>query len=173
MNNAQNRFLLDSDCFIESQKRFYRFSFVPAFWDTLLKEHSDTKIHTLSAAVNEIDRGNDRLKNWIRDHVPNDFVLESDSETQKTYSAIKKWVDSHTLFSRAEKEKFASAADGWLIAHAKTHKMTVVTLEQPVDKNSTKIKIPNVCQRFNVLCYTLYDFLESLNVRFILESTNK
>ena len=41
-------------------------------------------------------------------------------------------------------DKFATGADGWLVAHARVHGATVVTNEQSAPDSKREIKLPDV-----------------------------
>ena len=55
-------------------------------------------------------------------------------------------------------------ADPWVIAHAIAHGGVVVTFEARAPVNSHQVRIPNVCQRFDVRCITTYQMLRELGV---------
>ena len=76
------------------------------------------------------------------------------------------WVSRHSRFRPEEKSRFARGADGWLIAYAKVKGGIVVTWEKAGGQNSTKVKIPDVCQQFNVTCCDLYAMVRALGIRF-------
>ncbi|HRG07967.1 MAG TPA: DUF4411 family protein, partial [Cyclobacteriaceae bacterium] len=63
--------------------------------------------------------------------------------------------------------KSRSLADPWVIAHAMKENATVVTKEEKITAvNTTKIKIPNVCDNMKVRWINDYKFVEELNIRF-------
>jgi hypothetical protein len=166
------RFLLDSNCFIEPSKTCYPFCLVPAFWETLLRGHTGDMIFTLSEVKKEISEKEDAVNDWFnQEEFPDSFVQKATSETIKQYVVMQKWVAQHPHFSPVEKNKFADKrTDGYLVAHAKAHNMTVVTLEKfAVETHTKKVKIPNLCQHFAVECINLFEMLKQLNVRFVLE----
>ncbi|HCO22927.1 MAG: hypothetical protein CME31_22885 [Gimesia sp.] len=75
------------------------------------------------------------------------------------------WVDSSTQFTQAAKAKFSSNADGWLVAYAKAHDYVVVTREVYVADIKREVKIPNVCEEFDVEYIDTFDLLEELGVQ--------
>ena len=76
------------------------------------------------------------------------------------------WVDAHPTYRLEAKNEFARNADGWLIAYSIVHAATVVPLEQPAPHSAKDIKIPDVCDQFNVAWVNTFDMLESLGIRF-------
>jgi len=76
------------------------------------------------------------------------------------------WVQRHRQYFDHAKAKFASGADGWLVAYALTHGATVVTHEQPAPGSKREIKLPDVCDAFGAERCTLFSMLRTLSVRF-------
>ena len=64
------------------------------------------------------------------------------------------------------KAKFATAADGWLVAYARVHGATVVTNEQSAPESRREIKLPDVCDQFGVQRENTFAMLRALNVCF-------
>lgn len=62
-------------------------------------------------------------------------------------------------------------ADPWLISFAKINNAAVVTQEAIVDESSTVVKIPNICEEFNVKYYNIFQLIETLSPRSVLAST--
>ena len=66
--------------------------------------------------------------------------------------------------------KSRSLADPWVIAHAINEKATIVTKEEKVTApNSSKIKIPNVCDNMGARCINDFQFIQELGIRFNCE----
>lgn len=78
-----------------------------------------------------------------------------------------RWVQQHPQYSVPAKAKFASGADGWLVAFAQIHEKRIVTLEQPAPYSQTSIKIPDVCSQFGVETSTPFSMLRSLSVELV------
>ena len=58
------------------------------------------------------------------------------------------WVQRHPRYFDHAKAKFATGADGWLVACARVQGATVVTNEQSAPESRKEIKLPDVCDRF-------------------------
>jgi len=66
--------------------------------------------------------------------------------------------------------KARSLADPWVIAHALRENAIVVTKEEKVTAlNSTKIKIPNVCEKMKVAWINDFQLIEKLKIKFRCE----
>ncbi|MFC2993599.1 DUF4411 family protein [Halomonas tibetensis] len=55
------------------------------------------------------------------------------------------------------------------MAKAKAIGAQVVTNEARVGPGSKKVKVPNVCDQFQVACLDTYDLLDTLRARFVLD----
>lgn len=58
------------------------------------------------------------------------------------------------------------SAAGWLVAYASVEAVTVVTNEESAPDSKTVIKLPDVCNRFEVRCKKTFPMLRPLNIRF-------
>ncbi len=81
---------------------------------------------------------------------------------------VAKWVQAEPQFTPAAKSQFASVADGWVIAYAKTNGVVVVTHEEYAPDARKKVPIPNVCLEFNVEYCDTFAMLRTLKVQFVL-----
>ena len=81
------------------------------------------------------------------------------------------WVQNEPQFKPAAVSKFASVADGWLVAYAYAHNAVVVTHERFAADAKSRVLIPNVCQQFNVRYLTTFEMLCQLGVQFDLRPT--
>ena len=68
-------YILDANVFIEAAKRYYAFDIAPLFWDGLKLHANAGRVKSIDRVKDEIDRGNDQLKDWAN----NDFHLWFDS----------------------------------------------------------------------------------------------
>lgn len=58
-------------------------------------------------------------------------------------------------------------ADPWVIAHALKENAVVVTKEEKVTAiNSSKVKIPNVCENMGIRYINDFEFIEELGIKF-------
>ena len=64
------------------------------------------------------------------------------------------------------KAKFATEADGWLVACAMVHGQTVATNEQPRPESRNRILLPDVCTQFKVKHRNSFAMLRDLAVRY-------
>ena len=76
------------------------------------------------------------------------------------------WIYANDQFSPQAKNDFSRGADGWLVAYAKVHNATLVTLETYQQGARRRVPLPNVCKQFSVLHMDTFEMLSELGVRF-------
>ena len=89
----------------------------------------------------------------------------SEPDIQAEYKRVISWL-SDQPFERQHITAFLDKADPWVIACAKAHGFVVVTQEQLAGPGTKKIKIPNICDELDVICYNTFDMLNDLNATF-------
>lgn len=169
MTNTKHSYLIDSDVFITAQNSYYAFDLCPGFWESLIYHHKDGHLHSVDRVKNELlaGRKTDPLVYWAGKELPAGFFLKVDtSEVIKAYEEIFLWVNRNTQFYDQAKAKFATGADGWLVAYAMIHKKIVVTHETSRPQAKSIIKLPDVCHQFKVTYKDVFSVLKSLSVQF-------
>ena len=164
-------FLLDSDVFIAAKNAYYAFDICPGFWKGLLHQHDQGRVFSISRVRSELltGRKTEDLVQWVSKQVPDGFFLEVDEdEVTSAYTEIMLWAQRHTGYFDRAKAKFATGADGWLVAYAKVHDAVVITNEQGAPESKTEIKLPDVCAQFKVPDKDTFVMLRELAVRFDL-----
>lgn len=164
-------FLLDSDVFIVAKNTYYAFEICPGFWNALLHQHRRGRVFSITRVRGELMSGRktEDLVTWVAGEVPSAFFLDVDeADVMAAYTEIILWSQRHTRFFDRAKAKFATGADGWLVAYAKVHEAIVVTNEQPAPDSKVEIKLPDVCAQFGVQHKDTFLMLRELAVQFDL-----
>ena len=165
-------YLLDSDSLMAANRRYYRFKNFGCVWNWLEAKLKEKNVQSVDAVLEEIKKGdeNDPLRQWAEKNHSH-FVSTTDFDTQRAMNEITEYVDQN--YSQNRLDEFLSKADGWLIAKSKALKNNgiqnaVVTNEQAVNNPSqdSKVKIPNVCNEFEIPTMNFFDFLSNLNANF-------
>ena len=103
----------------------------------------------------------------MRDEVPKAGFVQVDTDpVVRAYTDIMMWVQRHPRYFDYAKAKFATGADGWLVAYAKVHGATVVTNEQSAPESRREIKLPDLCDQFGVSRANTFAMLRALNIQF-------
>jgi len=71
-------------------------------------------------------------------------------------------------YNAGNRDHFLAKADPWMIAKAETTGATVVSHESRLEPNTKKVKVPNICDQFNVHCISTFQLLRALRARFVL-----
>mgnify|MGYP000866005461 CR=1 FL=1 len=161
-------YVLDADSLMRAKKQHYRFCFCPGFWEFLLAQHTAGRIKSIDKVKDQIKPGDD-LHAWVTTKAPSNFFASTRSAAiANEYGKMMVWVNGQP-YKQAAKSEFALAtnADGWLVAYAKAHGLTVVTHEVP-SNGINRVKIPNVCDQFGVDYCDTYDMLEDLKGNLVL-----
>lgn len=168
MNNPQT-YIIDSDVFISAKNLYYAFNICPGFWDSLIHHHHASNVHSIDKVKNELLAGSktEDLVQWVKKDLPANFFFSTDDEKiLAAYAEIMLWVQRNSQYQDRAKAKFATEADGWLVAYAMTHKVIVVTNEQPRPESRNRILLPDVCTQFKVTFKDTFFMLKDLSVRF-------
>jgi hypothetical protein len=163
------RYVVDADVFITAKNRYYAFDLCPGFWKSVIRRHHDGRVCSIDRVRSELLTGHktEDLVVWTKKKVPDTFFesVEDDGVTGK-YAEIMLWAQRHAQFTDGAKAKFATGADGWLVAFALVHRAIVVTNERSAPASKNDIKLPDVCQHFDVEYRDVFEMLRDLTVRF-------
>lgn len=164
-------FLLDANVLIAAKNSYYGFDLCPGFWEALLAAHTSRSVFSLDRVRDELLRVDDDLVHWVN-NLPESFFLSSaDQNTIARFGDMQRWAQQNQQFLPSAREQFAKAADCWLMASAKAHGHTVVTLEAFNVDIRKSIKIPNVCQHFSIPYVNTFVMLKALRTSFMLGSS--
>lgn len=82
------------------------------------------------------------------------------------HTEVKEWIKEQDYTSAAV-DKFINVADSFLVAHALSAQGRFKVVTEEVRENSkNRIKIPNVCDNFGIMCMTTLDLLQSEKAPF-------
>jgi hypothetical protein len=162
-------FILDSDVFIAAKNAYYAFDICPGFWRGLLQTHERGRVRSIDRIKAELLSGNkeEDLVKWVRKEVPKGFFHDSSSnEVSAAFTDVMLWVQRNPQYFDRAKAKFATEADGWLVAYSMVHGTVVVTNEQPRPESRGRVLLPDVCGQFNVTYKDTFVMLRELAVQF-------
>ncbi|MCY4232805.1 MAG: DUF4411 family protein [Bacteroidetes bacterium] len=158
-------YLIDSNVFISAQQNHYSFDFHPGFWDWLILSNQNKRVYSIRQVYEEISVHKDQLYMWASDF-KNTLFLPDPSDLGLPLNKIAIHVKQN--YRSEDVKNFLVTADYFLIAHALLKNWKVVTHE--VRKpTKAKIKIPTVCDRFNVECIDPFEMLRQEKPQFVLD----
>jgi len=169
VNGDAPSYLIDSDVLITAKNRYYAFPICPGFWDSLLHSHRLGTVHSIDRVKQELllGRDDDDLVQWVGQSVPSSFFMGSDgADVVAAFTQVMLWVTRHHQYQDEAKAKFATGADGWLVAHGMATGRIVVTNEQPRPESRNQIKLPDVCNAFAVPFEDTFAMLHKLDVQY-------
>lgn len=169
MSEGAADYLIDSDVLITAKNRYYAFPICPGFWESLLHWNRQGAIHSIDRVKQELLNGSpdDDLVQWVGNAVPDEFFYScADSAVVDAFREVMLWAQRHGQYTDAAKAKFASGADGWLVAYSRVNATTVVTNEQPAPDSKKEIKLPDVCDQFSVHYEDTFSMLHKVGVQY-------
>ncbi|MCG7932615.1 MAG: DUF4411 family protein [Candidatus Thiodiazotropha lotti] len=162
-------YVIDSDVFISAKNAYYAFDICPGFWDSVIDHYQAGRVCSIDHIRQELLAGNEKedLVQWVKSTVPPDFFASSqEADVIASYGQIMLWVQRSIQYTDAAKAKFATEADGWLVAHGMVHGIEVVTNEQPRPEARSRILLPDVCDQFGVQYHNTFEMLSALGARY-------
>lgn len=112
----------------------------------------------------------EELKDFKEKLKNKNFFLSIDDITAASYTKISKTLLEMGYYQDAIKN-FSSSADYFLIALAYQESYIIVTHEAKSGSNAKRqIKIPNVCEKLNIECIDVAEFLRRCSIKFALNS---
>lgn len=166
-------YVLDSDVFIAAKNAYYAFDICPGFWESIVYAHEHDRVRSIDRIKAELLAGQPKedLVVWVKETVPARFFHGTQSKAVlDAYAEIALWVQRSTQYLDRAKAKFATEADGWLVAYSMVHGSTVVTNEQPRPDSHSRVLLPDVCTQFKVPSKDTFTMLRSLAVKLDLRA---
>ena len=163
-------YLLDTNIFVETKKRFAPIHVGLSFWAMINRLAAEGAIASIDKVEDEINVLGDELTVWSASQLPQGFFLStSTAAVIGQYATIINWANNG-IYTQAAKDEFArnTTADAFLSAMAATdpQNVKIVTYEtsEPLRKN--KVKIPDAAASVGVTCITLVEMMNELGVTF-------
>lgn len=165
-----NKYLLDTNFFLDSSLRYYQNDFFPDFWKWLKYSAQKPSIRTIKRVKEELNRKNDFISNFIKG-MPRDFFIDETKYLERYREVI--LTSQEMDFNPTAQEKFAEEhrADAWLLAVALTDDFIIVSNEKIPDKKEKKnIKIPRMCDKLKIPCIDIFEFIKKQGLEFSIKN---
>ena len=166
-----SKYIVDSNFFIQAHRSIYPLDVVQSFWLKVKSLSHKEIIVSIDKVKNEIYNNSsheDELKIWCEENLPKEFFINTDS-VLSNYISIVNWVNSmsdHYTANAVQEFLETDLADPWLIAFAMSNNWIIVTYEKSEPFIKRKIKIPEVCNQFNVKYINTIEMFRELNESF-------
>ncbi|MCF7668435.1 MAG: DUF4411 family protein [Verrucomicrobia bacterium] len=167
--SVKRPYIIDSDVFITAKNGYYAFDICPGFWDSIIHHYSEGNISSIDRIRNELLAGRDTedLVQWVKKKLPTGFFQSTgDNNVSSAFTEVMLWVQRNTQYYEQAKAKFATEADGWLVAFAMVHDAIIVTNEQPRPEAKNRVALPDVCEQFKVTYRNTFFMLKNLSIWF-------
>lgn len=165
-------FIVDTNFFIQSHRITYPLDVVEGFWEKVIKISKEHKVISIDKVKNEIFKNDDELKKWIQDNLPEGFFKPTETpEVLDNYRKVVNWANSKNDFyiPRATTEFLDfNNADAWLVAYALSLEDNGIIITQEISQpnRKNKIKIPDVCDAFDIHYKNIIEMFRELGERF-------
>ncbi len=167
--SAEPIYIVDSDVFITAKNRYYAFDLCPGFWESIIHEHDAGRLRSIDSVRRELLNGrpDEDLVLWVKNTLPTDFFLDTNEvEVVSAFGEVMLWVTRSTQYFENAKAAFAAKADGWLVAYAMVHGVTVATNELSNPGSRREVKLGDACLQFGVKYEDTFEMLRALKVHF-------
>jgi hypothetical protein len=163
MTASPRIFCLDSNVLIQGWRNYYAPSFCPDYWEVLSEFGKHKRVFIPHMVFEEITRTDDDLSEWLKSsQIP---ILPQNSEVINCWKYILSKDPLHKFLVDNIKQR--SLADPWVVAHAINENACVVTKEiKETAVNTTRIKIPNVCDNMGIPWINDFQLIGELNIHF-------
>lgn len=149
-------FSFDTSAFIEPWTRRYPPDIFGPIWNWLERLIDEDVVTSIDEVKHEIHRQEDGLTDWTKAQAKLFVAPSADVQAALRQVLI-------AFPNLADHERDRSGADPWVIAHALSGGLSVVTYETMGKQH--KPKIPNACVHFGIPCISLVDVLRQTGFR--------
>ncbi len=165
MDQDLNTYCLDANALIQAWQKYYSQAICPDYWEVLNELGKEEKIFICEEVRGEIMKTDDDLSKWLKES-----SIPVRKTTESVIANLKEIYKTPAHLRLVDSAKKRSLADPWIIAHAMASNSVVVTKEEKVTQaNSTKVKIPNVCDNMEVRWINDFEFVRELNITFFVK----
>lgn len=163
MSSLPQKYCVDANVLIQAWQKYYSPKFCPSYWEILNQLGLLDRIFLPQLVFDEIARTDDDLSKWLKkSNIP---AYKIDEQVANSLKSIYANNPLHQYLVDNTKQR--SLADPWVIAHALKENAVVVTKEEKVTAiNSSKVKIPNVCENMGIRYINDFEFIEELGIKF-------
>jgi hypothetical protein len=164
---VNDRYIVDSNVFIQGKNFHYHFAFCEGFWDWVQEGYENGLIFSTAKVRAELLAGkaDDEAKKWA-ESMPAGFFLDDagDEAVMREYGECMKWAAADTHYQPAALDRFAESrrADAFLLAYARAYGHVLVTQELSQPEKRKEVPIPDAARRIGkIKTVTIYELLKA------------
>lgn len=158
--SLQYQYSMDAGALITAHRHRYPMYVFPSWWNWIKQVIAQDKVFLCDRTFSEIAPG-DSLHRWVNAERGNNpaFVKRTGAEETRA------WNDLLVRVPELSHPKSAGDIDRLVIAHALVTNTTVIT-QEATSRGLGVVKIPDVCNRLNIPCINLLEFMRQEGVNF-------
>src|SRR5262249_32976475 len=152
---------------IEAHRRTYPINMATSFWAWLAGQVQHGNIvapRRVYQEIADVENHKDELAQWVKTRRDKGLCIPPSRAVQKRVAEIEAKV--FEAYTHPEAWEFSKGADPWLIAHALEDEGVVVTMESDLRPEAKKVRIPDVCEMFEVKCVDMLEMMRLLKAKF-------
>lgn len=165
-------YLIDANILISAHRTTHPLDIHPTFWNKLKIILNRDDVLSIDKVKDEIFYFEDKLSIWCKENINKKF-WSSTYDSINEYGQIQSWAHSNDYKENALRE-FANLknADPFLVSYSlhqkniKDQDVTIVTLEESAPESKKNIKLPEVCNQFNIPYINNNEFYRALQITF-------
>jgi len=154
-------YVFDSSPLIDLFKHYYPDCF-PSLWENFDALILEQRIISVREVRNELERWNDRLSDWVKNH--RELFLTPTYDELNFVTEIFKETHFQSLVRQKTITQGKPVADPFVIAKAQALEEGCVVTQEIYKPGSAQI--PNVCEHFDTPCMNLEAFMKNEKWRF-------
>lgn len=169
---SDEKFLIDTNSFIEPYNKYYSFDLAANFWKQLKYHFEAGNIVLLDMVKDEISKGEDDLSEWLNGINILKEIDHRTSDILSNYGRVLQAIQDNPIYKETALENWSqeTVADAWLIATAINNNYTIITFEkgQRIHNSNNmykNAKIPDVAEDFGVKVADLYYLMRTLRIK--------
>ena len=161
-------YLLDSNFFIQAHRQTYPLDVATSFWIKINQLANDGKIISIDKVKVELYKNKDALTQWCNANLTPSFFCDSGSVMLQYTKVILAASSRRPPYNQRALDTFydADEADAWLIAHALSRNIPIVTHEISQPARVANVKIPDICRLLNIPTFTTIEMFRQLGESF-------
>ena len=150
---ASDQYYIIDTCSLTKLRRDYPQAVFPSVWNFMSDLVADRTVESIEIVFDELSvQAGDDVTAWAKERKQMFLPLDEAIQTKAR--------DILSQFSNLiDLKKRKSGADPFVVAAAMVYECTVVT-EEKKSGGPNKVKIPDVCEFYNIECITLIELLE-------------
>ena len=142
-------------------------SFCPAFWGWLTRANNSGVVISVEQVSAQVRAQDPDLTNWLRANVPSLFA-SVDQQTLDLVPDVINHVNAGVIHTDAAKAAFIDSIYPFLIAYAKAHGRSVVTLERSAPNDRDVVRLPDICRELGIESMDTFEMLRRERPSFVL-----